>query len=330
MVQVNIADMWLARSDWARAADLCQAVLVEAELAGDQRAIGETHKHRGVIARHRGEPDLAEKHLTIAFDNAMAREDLLLAAETAREQAELYESTGRNKDTLRALALSYRLFAKLRANRDLADLAKRVSRLEERFLLVVRRWADTIESKDPYTLGHCERVAHYASALARDVGFDEMTMFWFRIGALLHDVGKIVVPSEILNNTGPLSEEEREIMQRHPEAGESLLRDIDFAWDILPMIRGHHERWDGRGYPDRLAGESIPMSARILCVADVYDALTSDRPYRAAFTRDDALFMMRGQAGMMFDPNLLGKFTTVIRTLTVPQPQDAQRQVQAG
>jgi putative nucleotidyltransferase with HDIG domain len=330
MVQVNLADMWLARNDWARAADLCQAVLLQATVAGDQRALGENFKHRGMIARHRGDVGTAEQHFAAAYENAMAREDLLLAAETAREQAELFETTGRNKDTLRTLAQSYRLFGKLRANRDLADLARRVSRLEDRFLIVVRRWADTIESKDPYTLGHCERVAHYASALARDVGFDDMTMFWFRIGALLHDVGKIVVPFEILTKAGPLTEEEREIMQRHPVAGESLLRDIDFAWDVLPMIRGHHERWDGRGYPDGLAGESIAMSARILCIADVYDALTSDRPYRVAFSRDDALFMMRGQSAMMFDPSLLARFNVIIREIETPQAVSGTRHLNAG
>ena len=108
----------------------------------------------------------------------------------------------KNRETLQALSQSHRLFTKLRAQRNLADLKRRVSRLEDRFYRVVARWAETIESKDAYTLGHCERVADYACALARDIGFDEITMFWFRIGALLHDVGKIAVPSEILNKPG--------------------------------------------------------------------------------------------------------------------------------
>ena len=116
---------------------------------------------------------------------------------------------GKNRETLQSLSLSHRLFTKLRAQRNLADVKRRVGRLETRFYDVVTRWAHNIESKDAYTLGHCERVADYSCALARDVGFDEMTMFWFRIGALLHDVGKIVVPSEILNKPGPLSAEER-------------------------------------------------------------------------------------------------------------------------
>src|SRR5205085_6888298 len=113
-----------------------------------------------------------------AYDNAIKREDQCLAAEPAREQAELYEAMGRNRETLRALGLSHRLFAKLKAERNLADLATRVERLETRFFDIVHRWAQAIESKDPYTLGHCERVAEYACALARETGLEDLTMSW--------------------------------------------------------------------------------------------------------------------------------------------------------
>src|SRR3569623_2386581 len=144
----------------------------------------------------RGHLEEAEVQLATAFEDAIRREDLLLAAETEREQAVVYEALDKGRETLQALSQSHRLFTKLRAQRDLADLQRRVGRLERQFYDIVTRWAQTIESKDAYTLGHCERVANYACALARDVGFDEITMFWFRIGALLHDVGKIVVPLE--------------------------------------------------------------------------------------------------------------------------------------
>jgi putative nucleotidyltransferase with HDIG domain len=308
MVQVNLTSMWIARRNFSRAEELCRAVLPAALSADDQRALGETYKHLGIIARTRGYHDEAERRLTDAYANAMGREDLLLAAETAREQAELYELVGRNRDTLQALSLSHRLFTKLRAERNLADLASHADRLEGRFYDVVRRWARTIESKDQYTLNHCERVADYACALARDVGFDEMTMFWFRMGAVLHDVGKVVVPSEVLNKAGPLTADERMVMERHPAAGAELLRDIDFPWDVLPMVRGHHERWDGTGYPDKLAGDAIPLAARITCVADVFDALTTDRPYRPAFTREQAMTMMRADSGRGLDPDLFDRF----------------------
>jgi putative nucleotidyltransferase with HDIG domain len=136
-------------------------------------------------------------------------------------------------------------------------------------------------------------------------------MFWFRVGALLHDVGKIVVPTVILTKPGPLTDEERRIMERHALAGAELLSDVEFPWDVLPIIRNHHERWDGRGYPDQLAGEDIPLAARILCIADVYDALTTDRPYRKAFTREKALEIMRSDAGA-FDPALFAEFSGLI------------------
>ena len=314
---INSAALWLARGDIDRAEVLCNTVLAEATEAGDQRALAETYKHIGVIARTRGNLPKAETQLAAAFDDAMRREDLLLAAETAREQAELYEMMGKNREMLQTLSQSHRLFTKLRAQRTLADLERRIGRLERRFYHVVTNWAQTIESKDAYTLGHCERVADYACALARDVGFDEITMFWFRIGALLHDVGKIDVPSEILNKPGRLTDEEREIMEGHAAAGSDLLRDIDFPWDVLPMVRGHHERWDGRGYPDRLAADGIALTARIICVADVFDALTTDRPYRPAFTRNQALAMMAADSGKLFDPELLPRFERVIRTTSL-------------
>jgi putative nucleotidyltransferase with HDIG domain len=321
MIQMNLADMWLARGEDEQAAALCDRVFSNAQSSGDQRALGEASKHLGVIARRRGDLANAERLLEDAHQNAMRREDLLLAAETAREQAELYELAGRNRDTLRALGLAHRLYGKLRAARNLADLAKRVERLETRFYDVVNRWAETIESKDPYTLGHCERVAEYACLLAREIGLEDITMFWFRIGALLHDVGKIEVPTSILTKNGPLTPDERVIMERHAAAGSELLRDVEFPWDVLPMIRGHHERWDGAGYPDKLAGDDIPLTARVLCIADVFDALASDRPYRPAFPRDEALAIMQREVGRMFDPELFAKFLGLVTRTGVSAPQ---------
>jgi putative nucleotidyltransferase with HDIG domain len=142
------------------------------------------------------------------------------------------------------------------------------------------------------------------------------------VGALLHDVGKIVVPSDILNNPDMLTPAERAIMEKHPVAGVELLRDVEFPWDVLPMIRGHHERWDGHGYPDALAGENIPLSARILCVADVYDALTSHRPYRKAYDPAEALRLMQADVGRHFDPEILARF---VRLLEQPPTLSAVR-----
>ena len=308
MIEVNRAELWIAQREFDKARAACEAAFTLARRHGDERALGETYKHYGVIAREVGDIHGAEEYLGRAGQTAKERRDLLLAAETAREQAELYWRQGRHRDTLQSLNRSHRLFSQLRARLDLADVDRRVARVEEMFLDIVRRWGESIESKDRYTQGHCVRVAEYACALASAIGFTEATLFWFRMGALLHDVGKLIVPSEILNKPGRLTPEERTLIERHPVAGVELLADIDFPWDIRPMVRHHHERWDGGGYPDRLGGEVIPLAARILCVADVYDALTTTRSYRPAYSRADALEIMGGDVGIMFDPELFPRF----------------------
>jgi putative nucleotidyltransferase with HDIG domain len=154
-------------------------------------------------------------------------------------------------------------------------------------------------------------VASYACALARAAGLDDDVLLWFRMGALLHDVGKIVVPPEILNKPGKLTPDERTVIERHPDAGVELIGDIEFPWDIRPMVRHHHEAWDGSGYPLGLAGNEIPLPARILCVADVYDALASDRPYRSAFPHERTLAIMSSEAGTKLDPALFDLFRTL-------------------
>jgi putative nucleotidyltransferase with HDIG domain len=318
MIEVNRIALLIGRRDFEGARSACDSVLREATTLHETRLLAETHRHCGVIARETGRAAEAEEYFRMAFDQAMLREDLLLAAETAREQAELYLVLGRNRDTLQALSLSHRLFSRLQAQRDLSDVRQRLRRLEHRFHYLVRQYAQDIESKDAYTLGHCERVADIACAIATDFGLDETTLFWFRVGALLHDVGKVVVSVDILNKAGPLTPEERAIMERHPVAGVELLRDVDFPWDVIPMIRGHHERWDGHGYPDALAGDAIPLAARILCVADVYDALTSDRPYRRAFEPREALRLMQADVGRQFDPEILARFFRLMAQSRLP------------
>jgi putative nucleotidyltransferase with HDIG domain len=202
---------------------------------------------------------------------------------------------------------SHLLYTRLKATHRVAKVEQRNSALEARFLEMAHHWGDSIESKDRYTQGHCQRVAFLACVLADSTGMDSRSLFWFRLGALLHDIGKIIVPTEVLNKAGQLTAEEWAIMKRHPVAGLELVADIDFPGDVRSIIRNHHERWDGQGYPDGLAGDAIPFAARILCVADVYDALTSARSYRARMTPPQAAKTMRAAKGQ-FDPDLLETF----------------------
>jgi putative nucleotidyltransferase with HDIG domain len=312
MIEVNRAETLIARGRYPEAKVICERVLRRAQPLNDLRAISETQKYLGVVARNSGSFDLAESFLREAFASATTREDLLLAAEVAREQAELYSTMRRERETLQALNTSHRLFGQLRAQRDIADVARRMRGLEQRFYDIVSAWARSIETKDPYTLGHSERVADYACAIFRALDPSEGALFWFRMGALLHDVGKINVPIDILNKPGKLTPEERALMESHPVAGVELLKDVEFPWDVLPMVRSHHERWDGKGYPDRLTGEAIPLHARVLALADVFDALTTDRPYRPAFSPEEALRMMRVDMNGAFDPSLFPIFERLV------------------
>ena len=160
---------------------------------------------------------------------------------------------------------------------------------EDTYLTVVREWGQSIESSDSYTFGHCERVAGYGVALAQALGLDEAQQTTIRIGAYLHDLGKVKVPHEILNKPGRLTDEEFGVIQMHPVWGVEMLATVEFPWDIKPIIRWHHERYEGDGYPDRLRGDEIPLNAQIICIVDVYDALTTTRSYRGAMSSAEAL-----------------------------------------
>jgi len=268
---------------------------------------GEVFRHVGVIARERGDYMRAAEYLGRACECANEAEDLLLKADVTEQLAELYWTQKRHRDMLANLNQSHALYSRLKAQHRVAQVERRNAALEARFLEMAHHWGDSIESKDHYTQGHCQRVAFFACVLADSTGMDSKSLFWFRLGALLHDIGKIIVPTEVLNKAGNLSEEEWAIMKRHPEAGLELVADIDFPGDVRAIIRNHHERWDGQGYPDGLAGEEIPFAARVLCVADVYDALTTARSYRDSLSHTRAAQVMRGSTGQ-FDPQLLDTF----------------------
>ena len=205
------------------------------------------------------------------------------------------------------------------------DPDQSVRQVESQFLSLVHRWGDSFGCIDEYTQDHSERVADLACQLALDAGLDEAITLWFRVGALLHDVGKITVPSSVLNKVEILTPQDVAILRHHAAAGEALVSDVNFPWDIRPMIRHHHERWDGAGYPDGLAGEEIPVSARVLCIADVFDALTSRRIYRPPYSVDAALRIMMSERGGAFDPWLLDVFVerTIPVILGVEEPSKA-------
>jgi putative nucleotidyltransferase with HDIG domain len=165
-----------------------------------------------------------------------------------------------------------------------------------------------IEARDPYAKGHASRVTVFSQAMAKTIGLDKERLSVLRLGALLHDVGKLAVPPAVLLKPGPLTEIEFVQVRRHPAAGVRMLRSLDAPREILPSVLHHHERWDGAGYPRGRAGERIPLEARILTVADSFDAMTSTRPYRPPRQVPDALEELHRCAGSQFDPELVGVF----------------------
>ena len=170
-----------------------------------------------------------------------------------------------------------------------------------------------IDAKDHYTFKHSKNVAYYATKLAAAVGLDENSVEIINEAALLHDVGKIGVPESILNKQGPLTASEYEEMKKHVDHSVGIIRYLPSLDFVIPAVIGHHERFDGTGYPRRVAGEDIPLSARILCVADSFDAMTSDRVYKKAYSVEHALSMMEKQAGRQFDPRLVTVFVDLVR-----------------
>jgi HD-GYP domain-containing protein (c-di-GMP phosphodiesterase class II) len=178
----------------------------------------------------------------------------------------------------------------------------RARELTESYAATVRALAGAVEARDAYTGGHAERVTAYGLAIAAAAGLELAERPEIEFGFVLHDIGKIAIPDAVLFKPMPLTTAETRLMQQHPVIGWDLVRDIAFLGDGRAVIRSHHERWDGGGYPDGLAGEQIPLAARVFAVADALDALTTDRPYRPAASFPRARALIRGGAGSQFDP----------------------------
>ncbi len=222
---------------------------------------------------------------------------LVLAAEIAVSQA---KEGGRNR---------VRVFESFDFTGDEVELQRFVHHSS---YSAVKALAEAVDAKDEYTRGHSRRVAEYAASLAKALDYDDGFVNLVYTSGTLHDVGKIGVPDVVLKKTGRLTEQEFELIRKHPELGEKIVAQIPQLRDTLPGIRHHHERWDGKGYPDCIAGEAIPLVARILAVADSYDAMTSDRSYRKGMGHDVAIEQIIKGAGHQFDPELALKFVEVL------------------
>jgi putative nucleotidyltransferase with HDIG domain len=191
---------------------------------------------------------------------------------------------------------------------DLGRIAERRARLR-----VAENLIRVVDAKDTYTGVHSESVARLVTAVARELGLDEDTIAGVRLAGLLHDLGKIAVPDAILQKPSSLADHERRLIRRHAEFGSTLLDGLDIG-PVDLWVRHHHEHWDGTGYPDGLSGAEIPLGSRIILVADAYEAMTTDRSYRPAMTKAEALEELRRKAGTQFDPVVIEALERVIET----------------
>ncbi len=189
--------------------------------------------------------------------------------------------------------------------------------MRQTFLDTIKSLSLAIDAKDPYTKGHSSRVSDYAVMLAREMKWPEDRIEFLKYVALIHDVGKVAVPESILKKDRLLTTEEYDIMKKHSEAGAEVIKDVSFFAAGSGIIKHHHESWDGNGYPERLKGEEIPEGARILSVADAYDAMTSDRPYRKALKPMEAFKEIQDCSGTQFDPKVVKAFSRIMPELSL-------------
>lgn len=173
-------------------------------------------------------------------------------------------------------------------------------------------FANAIDAKSPWTMGHSERVSSYALAIAEEMQIGGKDLDMLKIGSLLHDIGKLGTYDVILEKADPLTKEEWELIKKHPEKGATILQPIGQLQDVIPIIKCHHERIDGKGYPEGLKGGEIPLLARILCVADSFDAMIADRPYKRAMEFEEAIRHIKSNTGTQFDPEVVKAFLKII------------------
>jgi HD-GYP domain-containing protein (c-di-GMP phosphodiesterase class II) len=199
-------------------------------------------------------------------------------------------------------------------NRAAGAIREARENLHSAYVEFIGSLASALDARDPYTAGHSHRVSQFACAIARALNFSDEKLEEIRIGALLHDIGKIGIADSVLQKRGRLTGEEWELIKQHPAIGRRILEGVHGFHDYLPTVELHHENWDGTGYPHGQRGEETPIAARIVHVADAYDAMTSDRPYRPGMSRARALELLRESAGTQFDPAIVPIFVRLMET----------------
>jgi putative nucleotidyltransferase with HDIG domain len=185
--------------------------------------------------------------------------------------------------------------------------------LQDFYFEIIQTFARIVDAKDAYTANHSSRVRNYSKMIAEKIGFSVEMTKQIEYAALMHDIGKIGISENILKRDGALSQEETEVMKSHPIIGYNIIAPMSFLSELAPIVLYHHERYDGSGYPEKLSKDNIPLGARIISIADSYDAMTSDRPYRKALTKEESISELVRKSGTQFDPKIVEIFIEILK-----------------
>lgn len=230
------------------------------------------------------------------------------------ELGSIHKILGNYREALEYLTKALRCFSEIEFYKQ--RIRTSIEDIESSFLEIASQWGARVELKDPYTLGHSARTTYYAFLIGKKLMDDELSLKGLLIGGFLHDIGKLKIDNKILLKRGKLTPEERREIEKHPVYAIEQLKNIEFPWkNVKDCILYHHEKYDGTGYPEGLKGDQIPLCARIIAVADVFDALTTDRPYRSALSWQQALKFIRENKGKYFDPVVVDVFTEILEKL---------------
>jgi putative nucleotidyltransferase with HDIG domain len=306
IITLNMIEVDLKTGHLDRAHESCENATRLAIEIGSKHLIAESHRYEGEIHRRLGEVEKARCSLEQAISMSHDADIPLAEAEALRSMGELHLSQNDREAALGAFGQAFKLFIGLDAKHELAESV---------LIRIIEQLSAEEESRDPYLYGHSARVADLAVAIADEMGLDCKTKKAILVAGYLHDIGKLDVDPAVLEKKGELTAQELAHIRDHAAFGAARLEKLNLPWDIVPMVRHHHERFDGTGYPCRLAGEEIPLGARILSVVDMFEALTSDRPYRLAWNPDWALHYIESSAGHIGDPKIVEAFMRVVRKL---------------
>jgi putative nucleotidyltransferase with HDIG domain len=309
-IENNRADLHLKRQQYEVARAACErSFRIFSRLESDS-GLSSVHRFYGMLYRETGKSQMAHMHFALALQLAKTCTTPLLEAEIESERARLFVSERNYRQALRSLNHAHKIFSELNARSEILDMQRRLDRMQDVYVEALRMWSEEEPGEAQGAGRRGSKVAEYAVRLGEELGVSDA--HWLRVGAYLHDIGNSGLPKAVLGKAGPLDQQEWDMVREHPVVGAKIIAELEFPAEVTPMVRNHHEHWDGTGYPDGLRAEQIPEAARIMTIADMFDALTSVRSFRAAYTVSEALDIMQQEAGRTIDPDMFEKFRALI------------------